>query len=223
MREYSEINAFEYDYYRSGHILDRKFNQIYNSINKISQSKSIKKIGEIGSGTGKISSLLASRFPGSQIMSYEKNNEFVKYAKKTYQASNLSFDILDIDNNSIDENFDIIITLEVLHHVISIKKTINNIYNSLSSTGSWIAIEPNIYNPYIYIFQLLAKNEKNFSQKYFENKIKNFFLINNKARVCLIPSYIKKPSKLLISIEKKLENQPICGGSVAYTLKKINI
>ncbi len=219
MREYNDKNANKYDYYRSGHIQNRKFNQIYKSIEKIKQTKTITKIGEIGCGTGKISHLLSKKYTNIQIFSYEKNINFVNYAKNNYQAKNLFFNYIDINETETKEKFDIIITVEMLHHVNDINMVIKNINKSLLPGGWWLAIEPNIYNLYICMFQFIANNEKNFSQCKFKKITKKFFQIINKEYICLIPSYIKNPNNSFIKLEKKIESFSLIGGSVFYKLK----
>ena len=112
------------------------------------------------------------------------------------------------------------ISIDVLHHFKNLDIAVNNIGNFLDVGGRWIIIEPNIFNFYIYLFQLLAKNEGLFVQSKAETILSYDFKLLEKRYAFIIHSIIKHPPRWLIDIEQKLENVKFLGGSVFYLLSK---
>ncbi len=218
MKEYTKLTAFEYDILRSGHPLERKFEIIKNFVNEI-QDEKIELLGEIGCGSGRLSYLLANCYKNYKIESFELNRGFVEYAQEKFKSPNLNFQFLDIEKSKLPEKFDVLVTIDVLHHLKDIKKSIANIQSSLKKEGKWIIIEPNIYNIYIFLFQLLSKNEKLFYQIETEKELLKNFTILNKKYCFFIPFWLKNPPNWLKNLEIKLENKKFIGGSVVYFLK----
>jgi 2-polyprenyl-3-methyl-5-hydroxy-6-metoxy-1,4-benzoquinol methylase len=122
----------------------------------------------------------------------------------------------------LSNKYNTVITVDLLHHVTNIKKTIYNIRKSLIDGGHWIIVEPNIYNPYIFLLQKFMEDERIFLQNKFELYIKEHFILMSKQNRVLIPHFIKKPPQILTFIESKFETLPFLGGDVVYLLKKIN-
>lgn len=222
MKKYNERTVSKYDFIRSGHLLERRFEIVKNLLEKFREPKTrpLEIIGEIGSGPGRLSYLLANYFKNSQIETYDANEKFIDYAKKNFSKENLNYQILDIEKTKLPKEVDFLVTIDILHHLNNLDLAIKNITDSIKKNGGWVVVEHNIYNPYIFLFQLLAKNEGLFSQSYAEKLFLKYFQILEKKYALLIHSFIKNPPNLLKYFEKKLENNKILGGSVIYFLKK---
>jgi len=59
-----------------------------------------------------------------------------------------------------EESFDIIIELDVLHHVSDLDKTLSEIHRVLKPGGHFFVFEPNICNPLTFLAQLIPKEER---------------------------------------------------------------
>jgi len=108
---------------------------------------------EIGCGTGKNSFLLAQK-TGMKMLGTDLCIPFIEEAKKNFQLPNLRYDILDF--NKADqfkgETFDYIIGNGILHHLYyHLDEAFANMLHLLKPGGKIIFLEPNIYNPYVYL------------------------------------------------------------------------
>ncbi len=112
-----------------------------------------KSIMEIGCGTGKNCFMLAQK-TGMKVLGTDLCVPFIDDAKKNFQLPNLRFDILDF--NKADqfkgEKFDYIIGNGILHHLYHhLDDAFVNMKALLKENGKIIFLEPNIYNPYVYL------------------------------------------------------------------------
>lgn len=219
MKKYDAATAHEYDRLRSGHLLNRRFEIIRDLIAGVKNGRPLK-IAEIGAGTGILSFLVAGHFADCQVRAFDVNEGFVSYAGQRYKRDNLSFQALDIEKAEGRGDFDVVITVDILHHLSDIAAAVRNIRDRLKAGGNWIILEPNVFNFYIYLFQLLAKNEGLFSQSKTEKSLEEGFEIVEKKYAFIIHSIIKRPPGWLAELERRLENRKLLGGSVVYLLKK---
>ena len=112
-----------------------------------------KSIMEIGCGTGKNAFMLGKK-TGMQILGTDLCVPFIEEARKNNKLTNLRYDILDF--NKADEfkgeKFDYIIGNGILHHLYyHLDETFANMLHLLKDGGKIIFLEPNIYNPYVYL------------------------------------------------------------------------
>ncbi len=108
---------------------------------------------EIGSGTGKNCFMLAQK-TGMNVLGTDLCVPFIEDAKKNFQLPNLRYDILDFNQASQfkGEKFDYIIGNGILHHLYHhLDEAFTNMRNLLKENGKIIFLEPNLYNPYVYL------------------------------------------------------------------------
>lgn len=112
-----------------------------------------KSVMEIGCGTGKNAFMLADK-TGMQVLGTDLCAPFIDDAKKNFQLPNLRYDILDF-NRAEDfkgEKFDYIIGNGILHHLYHhLDDVFVNMKALLQPKGKIIFLEPNLYNPYVYL------------------------------------------------------------------------
>ncbi len=112
-----------------------------------------KSVMEIGCGTGKNAYILAKK-TGMQVLGTDLCVPFIEQARETNRLTNLRYDILDF--NKADqfkgEQFDYIIGNGILHHLYHhLDDAFVNMRKLLKDKGKIIFIEPNLYNPYVYL------------------------------------------------------------------------
>lgn len=108
---------------------------------------------EIGCGTGKNCFMLAQK-TGMNVLGTDLCVPFIEDAKKNFQLPNLRYDILDFNQASQfkGEKFDYIIGNGILHHLFHhLDDAFTNMRNLLKENGKIIFLEPNLYNPYVYL------------------------------------------------------------------------
>ena len=111
------------------------------------------RILEIGCGTGEVSYWMASRSP-AQVVGTDLCVPFIEEAKKKYQLPNLRYEVVDFnDQNSLPGGqFDYIVGNGILHHLYhNLDEAFGSMRRLLKQDGRIIFLEPNFYNPYIYL------------------------------------------------------------------------
>ena len=149
----------------------------YN-INKILEKKNLKKyfdnvvskfikndpyILDYGCGPGtfllKLSSLSNSKLFGVDI-----SNEFIKESKKNIEERKIqNIDVKLVEAEQLpfnDETFDVILIVDVIHHLDDIEKNLSEIYRVLKKNGKILIYEPNMLNPLIWITHIIDRNER---------------------------------------------------------------
>jgi 2-polyprenyl-3-methyl-5-hydroxy-6-metoxy-1,4-benzoquinol methylase len=112
-----------------------------------------KSIMEIGCGIGKNAYMLGKK-TGMQVLGTDLCVPFIDEARETNKLTNLRYDILDF--NKADqfkgEKFDYIVGNGILHHLYHhLDEAFTNMLHLLKDNGKIIFLEPNIYNPYVYL------------------------------------------------------------------------
>lgn len=108
---------------------------------------------ELGCGTGEVSYWMASRSP-AQVVGTDVCVPFIEEAKKKYQLSNLRYEVVDFNNPNLlsNEKFDYIVGNGILHHLYyGLDEALSSMRRLLKENGKIIFLEPNFYNPYIYL------------------------------------------------------------------------
>lgn len=122
-----------------------------------------KTIMEIGCGTGEISYWIAEK-TNANVLGTDLCVPFIENAQKQLQLPNLSYEVLDFNKPEQikGRQFDFIIGNGILHHLYyHLDEALHTMRNLLTDNGRIVFMEPNIYNPYIYlIFSYAALRKK---------------------------------------------------------------
>jgi len=59
-----------------------------------------------------------------------------------------------------DESFDVVITMDLLHHVADIGQTLDEVYRVLKHGGHFFVFEPNVCNPLMFVAHLIPSEER---------------------------------------------------------------
>ena len=179
-----------------------------------------KSIMEIGCGTGKNAFMLAKK-TGMKVLGTDLCLPFIEEARKNYPFTNLRYDILDF--NKADqfkgEKFDYIIGNGILHHLYHhLDEAFTNMRNLLNGNGKIIFLEPNIYNPYVYLIfsypalrkmARLEPDEMAFSKRFVSEKLKkagygNIQVDYKDFLLPGIPDFLISPSVALGNVFEKI-------------------
>jgi SAM-dependent methyltransferase len=112
-----------------------------------------KSVMEIGCGSGKNAFLLAQK-TGMKVLGTDLCEPFIKEAREHFILPNLRFDLLDFNKapEFKGEQFDYIIGNGILHHLyFHLDEAFLNMRSLLKKNGKIIFLEPNLYNPYVYL------------------------------------------------------------------------
>ena len=83
-------------------------------------------------------------------------NNFKKYNINNIKVQKVEPEKLPFE----DQKFDVILIVDVIHHLDDIKKNINEIKKFLKKGGKLLIYEPNKLNPLIWLTHLIDKNER---------------------------------------------------------------
>lgn len=172
---------------------------------------------DFGCGTGSSVTHFATIFPDKKFLGLDTDKKFIEYARQKYPRDNVEFTYDTID--LVKGPFGFIYSIDVLHHIEDVDKIIKKIYEILGPGSKWMVIEPNIWNPKVFLNQFLKNDERLFFQNNTEKIFRSAgFEIRTKGRFLLIPYQFKNPSELFIRLENRFES--FFGGSVFYVLEK---
>ena len=213
---------------------DRGFNQVWGDSKStrvraerrceymISQMQVLpnKLVMEIGCGTGKNAFILAKK-TGMNVLGTDLCVPFIDEAKKNYPLTNLRYDILDFNKAEEfkGEKFDYIIGNGILHHLYyHLDEAFANMLHLLKDGGKIIFLEPNIYNPYVYLifsYAALRKathlepDEMAFSKSFVSEKLSKAGYKNIKVEykdflLPGVPDFLITPSVVLGDVLEKI-------------------
>ena len=106
------------------------------------------KVLDLGCGNGYGTSILAE--VTSRCLAVDINNEALQEGKKQYQSSEISYRNIDLNKpgNNIakiwgEKNFEVVVSFEVLEHLVDPKRIVREIYNLIGEQGYFIVSVPN--------------------------------------------------------------------------------
>ena len=115
-------------------VIERLFSQIDLS--------NVKNVLEVGCGIGVLSSYLAEKY-GWKVTGIDLDPEQIKSAKKTHRENeNLNF--IEADATKLlfmDNKFDLVLSVDALHHIPNRNKTFDEINRVLKSNGFYILVD----------------------------------------------------------------------------------
>jgi SAM-dependent methyltransferase len=111
------------------------------------------RILEIGCGTGEVSHWMAER-SGAQVTGTDLCVPFIEEARRKYERPNLRYEVADFNDTHAfpSERFDYIVGNGILHHLYDgLDDVCASMLRLLAYDGKIIFLEPNLYNPYVYL------------------------------------------------------------------------
>jgi len=94
---------------------------------------------DAGCGDGRITAEIARRVPRGHVTGIDISPNMIAEAKKTFaDISNLSFQIADIEQFNVHNEYDVAISFAAFHWVKNQQKALSNIYCALKSGGTLI-------------------------------------------------------------------------------------
>ena len=94
-----------------------------------------KNVFDIGCGTGNITAKIAET--ANRVHGFDASQNMINYCKKSYSNTNISFSQSLAENFTIEEPFDVAISLFCLHWIKDKEKVIQNISNALKIGGDF--------------------------------------------------------------------------------------
>jgi 2-polyprenyl-3-methyl-5-hydroxy-6-metoxy-1,4-benzoquinol methylase len=202
--------------------IKRRFDYMINQMDLIGKNPEEINVLEIGCADGMGLKYLANKTK-VKALGIDISNLFINEARKD-SKSNLSFEVVDFNdpNTFVGEmeysKFDYIIGNGILHHLYyNLDDSLVNLKKLLKDGGKIIFIEPNLYNPYIFLifkfsnFRKIANlepDEMAFTDSFITNKLNSLGFKNTKTEIrdFLLPNtpfFLIKPIIYLGNILEK--------------------
>jgi SAM-dependent methyltransferase len=181
---------------------------------------------EIGSGTGWLLRRLAERFPELSFVGLEPIEGYVSYARSRGLRSNVSLALgrAEEAHEAVTGTVDVILSCDVLHHVESSSTTVASLSRIAPLGTTWIAIEPNWKNPYVFFGSANKPGERNFWPRAFERDARRAgWSRRARGHLFLIPPFWKRPPAWMKAIESRLEWIPWIAGGVYLELERVDL
>jgi 2-polyprenyl-3-methyl-5-hydroxy-6-metoxy-1,4-benzoquinol methylase len=106
------------------------------------------KVADVGCGRGKALLALAKAFPKSKYVGYDNYGPNIAYgnalASKEGVADRLRFEERSANLLPQSADFDLVMTCDCLHDMVSPETCARSIYGALKQEGTWFCIEPNM-------------------------------------------------------------------------------
>jgi cyclopropane fatty-acyl-phospholipid synthase-like methyltransferase len=148
----------------------------------------------------------------------------IEHAQERHRCANLRYELRDITASSGGVTSQFVFSIDVLHHVRDLCGFFRAVHRMITPGGVWLAVEPNVYHPYIYCSQERMRrggfDEDHFRPWVAEPLFRQAgFTIGARRYASVFPGAIRRLPRPLSWLERRLENWRFLGGSVVYRLQ----
>ncbi len=213
-RTHDRLDPGDYETGRSGHFEDRRVTLIDSAL----RSTQVSTVIELGSGTGKITSRLASMHPNVRFFGVDVDARLLDFARREHRAANVAWcDTLP------DVSTDVLFGIDVIHHLHDRPQVFADISAVVRTEGVWTVIEPNIWHPAIAFSQERMRrsglDEDHFRPWQVEPEFSAAgFEIVERTYARPWPALLRDPPSLGIQAENRFERR--VGASVIYQIRR---
>jgi len=206
---------------RAGHLEDRRRGLVQDAL--AARAGPTTAVLEIGAGTGKLLASLAAQQPRVQFDGIDVAPGMVEYARAQYRLPNLRYLLADVGRDPLPTTYQFVYSIDVIHHIHQLSNALAAIRGAMDTGATWLAIEPNVFHPYIFFHQERLRRA-GFDEDHFRPwRVGPLFRqagfeIAARRYAFLLPGWVKRPPRLLRASEHLCEGFPLLGGSVVYVL-----
>jgi SAM-dependent methyltransferase len=223
VKTHFNLTPEDYDRLRRGHLARRRTEWLAHVLARHERRRC--SVVEIGAGTGGTLYALAMRFPQSQFVGVDIVPDMVKFANEHYRRDNLRFEVRDIINEPLQNDmFDMAFSIDVLHHIHALQRFCVAVQQLMKRSGIWVAIEPNIFHPYI-LFHQERMRRAGFDEDHFrpwrvEPVLRDAgFVVHSRRFAFAVPGWVDRVPAPVARLERLFERVRLFGGSIVYELR----
>lgn len=162
-----------------------------------------------------------------EIIGVDISKNFIEECNRNINDNNLlnakSFHISPNILPFKDEYFDVIILVDVIHHLENIKETLDYLFRYLKPGGRVLIFEPNKLNPLMFLMHLLDKNERGLLRVGSPYKYRNILKNYCKQIVVEYSGLVVGPQSMVYDLITNLLNLPIIKNVLGWLNPKIFI
>jgi trans-aconitate methyltransferase len=218
MKSHFELSPAEYERRRQGHLHRRRTALVATEVARVSAGDLVV---ELGCGPGDILASVAAASPDVRFLGLDVNDEMIEYADATHASSNVGFALHDVAVAALDEQARVVFAIDVLHHVHALDRFVAGVARTLAADGTWLVIEPNSLNPYVWLHQERMRraglDEDHFRRAPFERAlVESGLRVADRRTAFVVPGFVRTVPDVVRRLEHVLERVPVLGGSVVY-------
>jgi SAM-dependent methyltransferase len=123
---------------------------------------------DAGTGFGQYAYFIAKNFPSSKILAVDIKEDYLKDASEFFQKSNLKnveFKIEDLTKMNFENEFDLILCVDVMEHIEDDLSVLKNFYSALRQNGYLVINTPSSFGG----SDAHNQNEESFIGEHFRN------------------------------------------------------
>src|SRR5690348_1110579 len=143
-----DLSPGEYEQSRGGHLGERRRDLVRGVVAECASPGAL--VIEVGCGPGGQLAELAARHPDSEFLGLDVEPRMIEHARDTHTASNVRYEVVDLGTETMEVTADIAYSIDVLHHVRDLPHFLTGLRGILRPGATWLAIEPNLYHPFIF-------------------------------------------------------------------------
>jgi len=179
---------------------------------------------EVGCGPGAFLGALAAQHPDVEFLGIDVDPKMIVYAVDRHSDDNVTYKLLDLATEVPDLTVDFAYTIDVLHHVRSVDRLAAGIRAVLRDGATWLAIEPNLFHPYVFWSQARMRraghDEDHFRPWRAEPALRAAgFDVADRSFRFFFPGWVERVPRVIAWLEPLLERFRPFGGSVVYRLQ----
>jgi trans-aconitate methyltransferase len=180
---------------------------------------------EIGCGPGRLLFDLAERHPELDFRGLDVEERMIAHAREHHTRDNTAYEVCDLTVERPRFTSDFAYSIDLLHHVPDPEAFLEGVHSVLRRQAAWVAIEPNLYHPYIYWSQERMRragyDEDHFRPSEMEPKLRAAgFDVKARSYAFFFPGWVDRVPPALARVEPVLERFRMLGGSVVYRLER---
>ena len=185
------------------------------------RADTVKAVIEVGAGTGKLLAQLAARFPNMHFTGVDIAPAMVNYATEKYLLDNTRYMLADVADGAVLPTSQFVYSVDVIHHIHNPLRCFQVVRQALRPGDVWLALEPNIFNPAVFVGQ-----ERMRRAGFDEDHLRPWvieplaraagFAVAERRYVFMFPSHLRQLPPALRQIERICERFPLCGGNVVH-------
>jgi len=210
----------EYERGRAGHLQRRRVEVILRAID----SYGAKVIAELGCGTGAVLRAVASQRPLLDLDGFDIDRGLLDFAAEAAShLPNVAVARADVGRDVLPRRYDMVFSIDTIHHLHDHQVAFRSIRANLNPSGTWLAIEPNIWHPYITLQQERMRraglDEDHFRPWRLLPLLEAAgFRTTSRRYLHALPGGIDRVPRPVARLERLVERLPAVGASVVLEL-----
>jgi trans-aconitate methyltransferase len=224
LKTHFNLTPAEYERHRTGHLETRRRHIIEQEVTAMAAPDAT--VLEPGCGPGGLLAELAAAHPEMDFLGFDIEPKMIEHARTHYPRRNARFELADLSRaRPHDLSVDFAYSIDVLHHVSDLHAFAAALHQLLRSGATWLAIEPNVFHPYIFWSQARLRragfDEDHFRPWAAEPELRRAgFAVRDRSYALFFPGWIRRVPRAVAWIEPLLETWRLFGGSVVYRLER---